>query len=380
METAQKIFKKYFIPHVDNDHQPHLLRPRTVWFVLMVVIAAQAAFLFGSTYLAPHSRLFGEILVNALVDETNQSRTVNNLPALKDNALLQAAAQDKANDMVANGYFAHTSPAGVTPWYWFEHVGYGFSYAGENLAVNFVNSEDVTNAWMNSPGHRANILNGDFTEIGMATAQGMYQGRSAIFVVELFGAPAAQPIAFVNAAAAAESPAAKPVVVPPAPVATAPAPAPTPKPVTKPIAKPTPTVPTPSVVTVVASTSLTETSSQQIFVAVKGAETSNVSSSVPASVSTQPATVSANGTPSLMPVVQQESSVFQALFANPAAVANYFYLLLMIIFAITIGMHVFVKMEFHHPKLIFSGLLVIIVTGVFILLNQHPGLFSATIL
>src|SRR6185437_11375395 len=98
--------------------QPHLLRPRTVWFVLMVVLVAQAVLLIGSTYVAPRSRLFGEILVNALVDETNQNRTVNNEPALRVSPVLQAAAQEKANDMATNNYFAHTSPAGLTPWYW----------------------------------------------------------------------------------------------------------------------------------------------------------------------------------------------------------------------------------------------------------------------
>ena len=52
--------------------------------------------------------------------------------------------------------------------------------AGENLAVNFSDSQDVTNAWMNSPEHRANILNGDFTQIGIATAQGTYKGISGL--------------------------------------------------------------------------------------------------------------------------------------------------------------------------------------------------------
>jgi len=342
MATAlQAFFKDFFIPHQDNDHQPHLLRPRTVWFVLMVVLVAQAVLLIGSTYVAPRSRLFGEILVNALVDETNQNRTVNNEPALRVSPVLQAAAQEKANDMATNNYFAHTSPAGLTPWYWFQKVGYNFAYAGENLAVNFVNSEDVTNAWMNSPDHRENILNGNFTEIGMATAEGTFEGRPATYVVELFGTPAAQPIAFVNEAAAAQTP------------------SPAPKPAPKPVVKPKPSQP--SVVTVVANNTTTNNSSSQLtFVAVKGAEAVNV--------------------PAPAPQTPAVSTPMQRLFANPATVVNYFYLILMALFAVGLGTHVFAKMELHHPKLMFGGLLVIVVAGLFLMLNQHPGLFYSTIL
>ena len=194
----KKRFKKYLIPREENDYKPHLLRPRMVAFVCLVIIVAESAFIFGSTYLGPRSKLFGIIVTNALVDEANQSRSANGLPGLQEDPLLDAAAQAKANDMVANNYFAHTSPAGLTPWYWFAQVGYNFDYAGENLAVNFSDSEDVTNAWMNSPEHRANILDANYTEIGMATAQGTYNGHPATYVVELFGTPA-PPIAPVAA-------------------------------------------------------------------------------------------------------------------------------------------------------------------------------------
>ena len=159
MKRAGKTFKKYFIPHEENDHRPHILRWRAVVFVLAVMLVAEGVFVLSTQYLIPRSKLFGVMLVNALVDGTNQSRAANSLGALHENALLDQAAQEKANDMAKNGYFAHTSPAGVTPWHWFEDVGYNFSYAGENLAVNFTDSQDVTNAWMNSPEHRANILN-----------------------------------------------------------------------------------------------------------------------------------------------------------------------------------------------------------------------------
>lgn len=125
-----------------------------------------------------------------LVELANGDRAGAGLSELSVSPRLIAAAQAKADDMAENGYFAHVSPQGVDPWHWFQKAGYSFDYAGENLAVNFADSGDVNTAWMNSPTHRQNILNAHFTEIGIATAQGMYQGRPATFVVQEFGTPA----------------------------------------------------------------------------------------------------------------------------------------------------------------------------------------------
>src|SRR3989344_4740191 len=89
--------------------------------------------------------------------------------------------------MASKGYFAHVSPEGQSPWYWLKQAGYSFSYAGENLAVDFSDSADVSRAWLDSPGHRANILNKNFLETGVAISKGMYQGRETTFVVQFFG-------------------------------------------------------------------------------------------------------------------------------------------------------------------------------------------------
>lgn len=129
-----------------------------------------------------------------LVDLANGDRASNQLDALTINPVLVAAAQAKANDMATYGYFAHISPQGVDPWHWFEQAGYKFTYAGENLAVDFSDSAEVNQAWMNSPTHRENILNPKYTEIGIATARGMYEGRLTTFVVQEFGTPAASKV------------------------------------------------------------------------------------------------------------------------------------------------------------------------------------------
>ena len=138
------------------------------------------------------------VLPKVLVDYANDDRLALSYGTLKINSVLEKAAKLKANDMANRGYFAHDSPDGHTPWYWFDQVGYNYSYAGENLAVNFSDSVEVNQAWMSSPGHRDNILNNNFTEIGIATAEGIYQGRLTVFVVQLFGRPMSEQITLVQ--------------------------------------------------------------------------------------------------------------------------------------------------------------------------------------
>lgn len=123
----------------------------------------------------------------AIVDLTNQNREEFGIGGLEKNDLLTLAAQLKAFDMAEKGYFSHTSPEGITPWYWFNLVGYDYSHAGENLAVNFTDSYDIDKAWMESPTHKKNIINAKFDEIGVGTAVGEYKGKEVIFVVQLFG-------------------------------------------------------------------------------------------------------------------------------------------------------------------------------------------------
>lgn len=174
-------------------------------FTLLIIgsFALAAGYMRGLV----QSNQLAAVVSATLVDLANNDRKAESEGTLTVNAKLQKAAQAKADDMAAKGYFAHTSPDGSTSWTWFQNAGYSFSYAGENLAVNFSDSEDVEQAWMDSPTHRANILNGKFTEIGIATAQGEYKGRKTTFVVQMFGRPAA-PTAFapVNESSEPENP------------------------------------------------------------------------------------------------------------------------------------------------------------------------------
>ncbi|MHB1118056.1 MAG: CAP domain-containing protein [Minisyncoccota bacterium] len=128
---------------------------------------------------------------SAVIKYTNSARALNGaLPALAENELLGRDAQIKLNDMFTKQYFEHESPTGVGPSDIAKTVGYEFILVGENLALgDFENDEKLVEAWMNSPGHRANILNPHYQEIGVAVGQGIYEGRLVWIAVQSFGMP-----------------------------------------------------------------------------------------------------------------------------------------------------------------------------------------------
>jgi hypothetical protein len=126
---------------------------------------------------------------NELLGFTNNTREAEGVPALKENAKLDASARAKAEDLVRNSYFAHTSPSGKTPWDFIKQAGYTYKAAGENLAMDFRSPEAAHQALLASPSHRANIINPLYTEMGIAIAQGTQEGRTTTFVVEHFGTP-----------------------------------------------------------------------------------------------------------------------------------------------------------------------------------------------
>lgn len=190
MKRLHKWLKTYFIPHEENEYKPHFLRHRSVLMIFFVVIIIELGFLVQVFLVFDKTKFLAAVLPGVLTSLTNEERAENNAPPLVQNDLLTRAAQLKAEDMATRQYFAHTSPDGKSPWYWFNQVNYRYSLAGENLAVNFFESEDVARAWMNSPTHRANIVKKDYTEIGIGVANGIFEGRNTVFVAQLFGKPA----------------------------------------------------------------------------------------------------------------------------------------------------------------------------------------------
>ncbi|MCX6722150.1 MAG: CAP domain-containing protein [Candidatus Staskawiczbacteria bacterium] len=131
------------------------------------------------------------LLQSKIITETNLQRQGNgNLPALAENIKLDEAAAAKANDILLKQYFEHVSPTGIDPGKLVQNYGYEYILAGENLILgNFSSEKEVLQYWMNSPGHRANILNNRYTEMGAAIVKGNYKGDTVWIGVQEFGLP-----------------------------------------------------------------------------------------------------------------------------------------------------------------------------------------------
>ena len=132
-----------------------------------------------------------DLLKSQIILQTNVQRHQNgSLPALIENKRLDEAASAKASDMFEKQYFEHISPLGLDPGKLVQNHGYEFIVAGENLILgNFSSEEEVVDDWMASSGHRANILNNRYTEIGVAIVKGTYQGQTVWMGVQEFGFP-----------------------------------------------------------------------------------------------------------------------------------------------------------------------------------------------
>lgn len=106
-----------------------------------------------------------------VVTLVNQQRAANGLGALTVNASLANMARVKSQDMITNNYFAHQSPTYGSPFDMMKQFGISFTAAGENIAYGQPTAQSVMDAWMNSPGHRANILNSSYTQIGVGAVK-----------------------------------------------------------------------------------------------------------------------------------------------------------------------------------------------------------------
>jgi uncharacterized protein YkwD len=137
----------------------------------------------GSTY---------RLTLTGVISETNTQRKENGgLAALGENALLDKIALERLDDMATKQYFAHVSPSGSSAIVLADADGYAHIALGENLALgNFLGDFGVVDAWMHSPGHRANILNTHYTEIGVAVKEVIFNGNDTWLAVQVFGRPA----------------------------------------------------------------------------------------------------------------------------------------------------------------------------------------------
>ncbi|HYK71739.1 MAG TPA: SafA/ExsA family spore coat assembly protein [Pseudoneobacillus sp.] len=111
-------------------------------------------------------------LENQVIQLTNQERAKNGLKPLAANWELSRVARYKSNDMRDKNYFSHTSPTYGSPFTMMKNFGITYRSAGENIAAGQRTPQEVVNSWMNSPGHRANILSANFNQIGVGYSSG----------------------------------------------------------------------------------------------------------------------------------------------------------------------------------------------------------------
>ena len=303
-------FKKHFIPHEGNDHRPHILRDSNIRNIIVVVI-----FLEIFTFLIPtFTNLNGTgnmaaVLPAVLAEFTNQERQIQNLQILTVNPILNKAAEMKAMDMATYGYFAHTSPEGKTPWYWIKKAEYKYQYAGENLAINFSDSKDVTDAWMASPTHKENIVKDNYTEIGTGVANGIYEGRETIFVAQVYANPLPE------------------------------------------VSKQTEFTKS-DIKKVEKIASVIKEEPTNILGAETAANTENVDVS--------------NSIKSI-----QEPTFFQKLFASPRNTTNIILYIVFWMIAIALFIYIFIKIKNHHKDLITNGLIVLAIIGAIFVANYY---------
>lgn len=194
--------RDYFIPHDGNGYAPHALQKTAAILMAVMIVLTFAIANMQSLLWITSDWMISTILPAVVIIETNEERSTESLSPLTRSPILDYAATMKAENMAKEEYFAHYSPAGVSPWHWFNVAGYEFIHAGENLAVHFKDSSQVVQAWMDSPTHRANIMKAEYKEIGIGVAEGTYEGYDTVFVVQLFGTPirayAPTPVAGTN--------------------------------------------------------------------------------------------------------------------------------------------------------------------------------------
>lgn len=184
----------HFIPDPRNNYHPHILSHRMLALLSLLLLTVKIAAI-SLVAITPAAIVEASaITAPTVISLANNARVEGGLSALTNSSVLSKAAQAKANDMLAKQYFAHNTPDGKTPWDFIKAAGYSYVTAGENLAIDFTEAESIQTAWMNSPGHRANIMNKNFQEIGIGISQGMFNGHQTTIVVQMFGAPIAQKV------------------------------------------------------------------------------------------------------------------------------------------------------------------------------------------
>lgn len=189
-KPATAVHKKRRGQHHRQGKQYH----KVYWpYVPMLLIVALGLFIGNYQPTSKNGVLSyaTQMSIDTLLTSTNDKRLANGKDNLKLNPELTRAAQAKANDMTSKNYWSHNTPDGKEPWVFVQQSGYDYQKAGENLAYGFNSSRETITGWMNSPSHRANLLDPDYSEVGFgfANAKDYNNTGPETVVVAMYGQP-----------------------------------------------------------------------------------------------------------------------------------------------------------------------------------------------
>ena len=176
-------------PGKHNNYHPHATRTPFLILVFLFLVAFGS---INSVFFSSRPKILGfatNIYTKEVIDLTNKERVKAGLEVVKESVTLDKVAQAKAEDMFVKNYWAHASPEGVMPWFFFQKEEYHYLYAGENLARDFYPSGAVVAAWMASPSHKENLLSPNYQETGVAVMNGQFDGKDTTLIVQMFGTP-----------------------------------------------------------------------------------------------------------------------------------------------------------------------------------------------
>ncbi len=188
-----KLFKRVshlFHPQRSNNHRAKALHPEAYFFYVIIGLAIFVgvhSLRYWPSFLKGVLGYASSISASQVVEKTNQQRLQQGLPPLVVNEKLNQAALAKAQHIFTHQYWAHISPDGAEPWDFIKEAEYQYQAAGENLARDFSNSDDMMAAWMASPTHKENIVSPKYEEIGVAVVDGELLGYETTLVVQMFG-------------------------------------------------------------------------------------------------------------------------------------------------------------------------------------------------
>ncbi len=189
--------RPHHVTHKKEKRSKHFLKVYAPYIPLLVIVSTGILLVshIGQSQNQPGSvqSYATHTTDDGLLEHTNTQRLEQGIGALALNNSLGSAAQAKAEDMAAKNYWAHNTPEGKEPWMFISATNYSYIKAAENLAYGFNNSEDTVSGWMNSPGHRANLIDANVSEVGFGIVNTPnYKGEGPqTIVVAMYAQPSA---------------------------------------------------------------------------------------------------------------------------------------------------------------------------------------------